>query len=154
MAGHSVSLWPRQLKEALLKPILVLWLSWGNKMKALLWKNTTSNILWRVQLSTTVFSGDKVGRYSFNRLIHTCSIERCTKPLWGLYLVSRGSSYQNQKLKVKVWRLCTGTATFWRLYCYRWPKNLEKHQKRRHFEVTSLLGLEHLSSLALSTEIA
>ena len=115
MAGHSVSPWPRQLNEALLKPVLVLWLSWGNEMKALWSKNTTSNILWRAQLSITVFSGDKVARYCFSRLVHTCSIERCTKPLLGLYLVSRGSSYQKQKLKVKVWWLCTGIATFWRL---------------------------------------
>ena len=167
MAGHSVSPWPRQLNEALLKPVLVLWLSWGNEMKALWWKNTTSNILWRAQLSIAVFSGDKVARYCFSRLVHTCSIERCTKPLLGLYLVLRGSSYQKQKLKVKVWWLCTGIATFWRLYCYHWPRNLEKHQKRRHFEVASLLGLEHLrygqkefiastggSQKALSTGIA
>ena len=76
--------------------------------------------------------------------VQTCFIERCKKRLVGLYLDLRGWSYQKQKLKVKVRCFCTEIATFWRLYCYRWARNLEKHQKWRHFEVTSLLGLELL----------
>ena len=48
--------------------------------------------------------------------IHTYSIECCTKPLLGLFLHSHGSSCRKLKLKVKVWCLCTGIATFWRMY--------------------------------------
>jgi hypothetical protein len=41
-----------QLNKALLKPVLVLKLSWDNEGKALWWQNTTNNILWIAQLST------------------------------------------------------------------------------------------------------
>ena len=44
--------------------------------------------------------------------VHTCSIECCTKTVVGLYLDLRGRSYQKQKIKVKVWCLCTGIAPF------------------------------------------
>ena len=144
MAGHSVSPWPRQVNEALPKPVLVLWLGWGNEMKALWWKNTTSNILWRVQLSTTVFSGDKVACYCFSRLVHTCSIERCTKPLLGLYcILSRVAVATKNRSSKSKYDDCTGIATFLETILLPLAQKPRKHQKRRHFEVT-LLGLEHL----------
>ena len=51
---------------------------------------------WRAQLHvpTMVFSRDKVVHCCSVVFVHACAIERCTKPLLGLYLDSRGSSYQ------------------------------------------------------------
>ena len=91
-----------------------------------------------------VFSGVKVSHYCFSHLRPYWLHRTLYKTLLGLYLDSRGRNYQKLKLEVEVRCLCTGIATFWRLYFYHWARNLEKHQKRRHFEVASLLGLELL----------
>ena len=70
----------------------------------------------RNYLCRTVFSGAKLFTTVSVVFVHTYSIERCTKPLMGLYLDLRGSNYQ--KLTVQ-WEwdreleLCETTPPFW-----------------------------------------
>jgi hypothetical protein len=113
MAGTPCHPRPRKINEALL--VLVLWL-----MKAKLYdERILLATLRRAQLFTMVFSGDKDIHYCYSRL-HP-------------YLLC-GSSNQKLKLKdkVHVWFLCTGIATFWRLYCYHWPRNLWKKKPTKN----------------------
>ena len=143
--SHGGTLRDALLNEALPKPALVLWLNWGNESKALWWRNTINKFCGERSYLRGCFLGTKLLSLLQSSSSTLFPIVLCTKLLVGLYLDSRGSSYQKLKHKVKVWCLCTGIATFWRLYFFRSARNLEKHQNRRHFEVASLLGLEHVS---------
>ena len=92
-----------------------------------------------------IFSRDKVSHYCFSRL---CAYLLHGTLLLGLYPDSRGRmKLPKQKLKVKLWCLCTGIATIWKLYCYHWARSLQKHQKRHYFEIASLLELEQLRKM-------
>ena len=84
----------------------------------------------RAQLSTMVFSRDKA--------VHCCF--SCLR----LYLLHK-TLYKTTKSKYGSSILAILEASFWRLHCYCWARNLEKHQKWHHFEVSCFLGLEHFS---------
>ena len=114
----------------------IRYLRWGSERKIQWQKKTILATFCEEQnYLQWSFQGTKLVTTVSVMFVHTCSIECCTKTLVGLYLNLRGRSYQKQKL----WSLCTGITTYWRLYCYYWAINLEKHQN----EVASL-ELEHL----------
>ena len=138
--GHSVSPWQRQFSQALHEPVLVLWLHWGNENTALGWKNTTSNILWRAQLSVVFFSEDKV----FWHLLWCLWIYYTVEKLCGT--VSRLMWYWLSKKESE------GQATeclhrnshLLKAVLHPLGQKARKVPKSRHFEVVVLLGLEHL----------
>ena len=97
-----------------------------------------------------VFSGTNSVDYCFICLQYNSldvPIKCCTQILVGLYLNSNGRNYQKQKLIIIGQSMVPlhWNSLFVRiLLCtVHWARNLEKHQKRCHFEITSLLGLEH-----------
>ena len=71
------------------------------------------------------------------------AIVTCTKPILGLYLDSRESTCQKLKIKVKWWGVSTGIATCWKHGSFDGIETQKKRDKRCHFEMVALLGLEH-----------
>ena len=101
----------------------------------------------RAQQSVVVYSGDKAVCHCPSCPSTLPNILPCAKHLLGEYLNSRSITYQKQNAKVKIGRVYTASATIWRLYCFQCARKREKGPKCRHFEVTDLLGEEHLRSV-------